>query len=148
MDFLNESVKKILEKLESENDVTFEDGYFIFSEENPVLREDFIQSMKEKGFYTDTSHNKEIIKVKAIALLAFLTDGSDISVLKELVQKSDFNNEKLKKYFISQKTWKDVTKDLLDIFKESEGDAKKILFNAASYSLDILNAKYNAEENK
>lgn len=135
-----ESVMKILEKLKNETDVSYEDGYFIFSEENPVLREDFIQAMKDKGFYTDTSHNKEIIKVKAIALLAFLTGSSDVSVINDLVQRTEFNNQILKKYFLNHKNWNDIAGDLLDIFRNSDKDAVSILSNAAFYCFDLLKA--------
>lgn len=138
----NESAQMILDKLKNKN-VTYEDSYFIFVEENPVFREDFIQAMKNKGFFTDTSHNKEIIKVKAIALLDFLTDSSDVSVLKELIDKADFNDDKLKNYFINQKNWKDIGKDLLGHLKDSEGDALKLLTTTAQYSFDFVKAKKN-----
>ena len=80
----------ILDKLKSQN-ISYEDNWFIFAEENPVLREDFVQAMKNKGYYTDTSHNKEIIKVKAVAILDFLTEKKDENLLKQLASKADFS---------------------------------------------------------
>ena len=132
----------ILDKQKSQN-ISYEDNWFIFAEENPVLREDFIQAMKNKGYYTDTSYNKEIIKVKAVAILDFLTEKKDKNLLAQLASKADFENQKLKDYFISQKTWKDISKDLFVILKESEKDAIKLLMTAAQYSLELLQAKRN-----
>lgn len=136
-----DSVLKILEKLKNQKNVTFEDGVFIFSEENPVLRNDFTQAMKDKGFYTDTSHNKEIIKVKAVALLEFIIDGKDFSIVKDLIEKSDLNNEKLKNYLINQKDFRTLGKEFLSILKESQGDAIKLLADLSSFGLEIWNAK-------
>ena len=99
--------------------------------------------MKNKGYYTDTSHNKEIIKVKAVAILDFLTETKDENLLTQLASKAEFENQKLKDYFISQKTWKDISKDLFVILKESEKDAITLLMTAAQYSLELLNAKRN-----
>jgi hypothetical protein len=47
---------------------------FVFAVEDPVRQQDFFQAMKDKGFYSDTSFNREIVKVKDAALLAFLLD--------------------------------------------------------------------------
>lgn len=99
--------------------------------------------MKNKGYYTDTSYNKEIIKVKAVAILDFLTEKKDEKLLKQLASNADFENQKLKDYFISQKTWKDISKDLFVMLKESEKDAIKLLMTAAQYSLELLQAKRN-----
>lgn len=136
----NSIAEMILNKLQSKS-VSYEDNCFIFAEENPVLREDFIQAMKNKGYYTDTSYNKEIIKVKAVAILDFLTELKDIDLLKKVTEKADFENQKLKDYFISQKTWKDIAKDVFGILKESEHDAIKLLSIAAQYSFEFLKAK-------
>ena len=99
--------------------------------------------MKNKGYYTDTSYNKEIIKVKAVAILDFLTETKDENLLKQLASIADFENQKLKDYFISQKTWKDISKDLFAMLKESEKDAITLLMTAAQYSLELLQAKRN-----
>ena len=136
----NSITEMILNKLQSKS-VSYEDNCFIFAEENPVLREDFIQAMKNKGYYTDTSHNKEIIKVKAVAILDFLTDSKDTKLLKELSNKTEFENQKLKDYFISQKSWKDIAKDVFEILKDSDGDAIKLLMAAAQYSSEFVKAK-------
>ncbi|WP_407399871.1 hypothetical protein [Treponema sp.] len=136
----NSITEMILNKLLS-NSVTYEDNYFIFAEENPVLREDFIQAMKNKGYYTDTSHNKEIIKVKAVAILDFLTESKETKLLKRMSDKADFENQKLKDFFISQKSWKDIAKDVFGILKDSEGDAIKLLTAAAQYSSEFVKAK-------
>lgn len=138
----NSITEMILNKLLS-NSVTYEDNYFIFAEENPVLREDFIQAMKNKGYYTDTSHNKEIIKVKALAILEFLTEteSKNENLLVDLRNKAEFENQKLKDYFISQKSWKDIAKDVFGILKDSEGDAIKLLTAAAQYSSEFVKAK-------
>lgn len=135
----NSITEMILNKLLS-NSVTYEDNYFIFAEENPVFREDFIQSMKNKGYYTDTSHNKEIIKVKAVAILDFLTESKETKLLKEMSDKADFENQKLKVFFISKKSWKDIAKDVFGILKDSEGDAIKLLTAAAQYSWEFVKA--------
>lgn len=132
----------ILDKQKLQN-ISYEDNWFIFAEENPVLREDFIQAMKNKGYYTDTSYNKEIIKVKAVAILDFITEKKDKNLLAQLASKADFENQKLKDYFISQKTWKDISKDLFVMLKESEKDAITLLMTAAKYSLELLKAKRN-----
>ena len=63
--------------------------------------------------------------------------------MAQLASKAGFENQKLKDYFISQKTWKDISKDLFVILKESEKDAIKLLMTAAQYSLELLQAKRN-----
>ena len=63
--------------------------------------------------------------------------------MKQLASKADFENQKLKEYFISQKTWKDIPKDLFVMLKESEKDAITLLMTAAQYSLELLKAKIN-----
>ena len=63
--------------------------------------------------------------------------------MAQLASNADFENQKLKDYFISQKTWKDISKDLFVILKESEKDAIKLLMTAAQYSLELLQAKRN-----
>ena len=137
---VEKSVKEILNKLKDKNDVTYEDGVFIFSEENPVIRDDFIQAMKDSGFYTDTSFNKEIVKVKAVALLEFITNSKNVPELTDLINNASFNNKKVENYLLSQKTWKDIGKDLLTILKNSDGDALKLISCAANYGIRQIEA--------
>lgn len=63
--------------------------------------------------------------------------------MTQLVSKTDFENKKLKDYFISQKKWKDISKDFFVMLKESEKDAIKLLMTAAQYSFELLQAKRN-----
>ena len=71
------------------------------------------------------------------------TEKKDENLLKQLASKADFENQKLKDYFISQKTWKDISKDLFVMLKESEKDAITLLMTAAQYSCELLKAKIN-----
>jgi hypothetical protein len=48
------------------------DGALSFVLEDPVLRLDFSQALKELGHYTDGSFNSELVRVKGYALLAFI----------------------------------------------------------------------------
>lgn len=137
---VEKSVKEILNKLKDKKDVTYVDDVFIFSEENPVIRDDFIQAMKRRGFYTDTSFNKEIVKVKAVALLEFITNSKNVPELKDLINNANFNNKKIENYLSNQKTWKDIGKDLLTILKNSDGDALKLISCAASYGIRQIEA--------
>ena len=57
---------------------TIDGDYLIFIEEDPIIKADFVQSLKEKGFYTDSSFNNEIVKVKVASFLAFLLEGDYI----------------------------------------------------------------------
>jgi hypothetical protein len=70
--------------------VSYDDGYFVFSVEDPVKKLDFFQAMKDNGVHADTSFSDEIVKVTDYALLSFLLacdKDSSHRKFKELVQK-------------------------------------------------------------
>ena len=71
-DQCKENVKKMFDQIfrkENRSKIDYDNGTFIFIVDNPIMREDFRSYMEQKGHYTDTSFNNNIIKVKAIVLL-------------------------------------------------------------------------------
>lgn len=84
----DENVSAVISKIKGGTKVLVEGDCIVFFEENPVVKADFIQALKDEGFYTDTSFNKEIIKVRVSSFLAF-------SLSKNLL-----NTEKLQTFFI------------------------------------------------
>jgi hypothetical protein len=50
----------------------YENGMFSFVLEDPVVRLDFSQALKDIGYYEDTSFNRELVKVRDYAFFAFL----------------------------------------------------------------------------
>jgi len=99
-----------------------ENSQFLFVIEDPVVKVDFEQAMKEVGYYADSSFNKELVKVRDYALVAFLfrrnnNDGTFAGLQK--MRKAAASDEKdlLSKIQLN-KSWLEIGKDLLSLTKE------------------------------
>jgi hypothetical protein len=62
----------------------YDNGVFSFVLEDPVLRLDFSQALKDIGYYEDTSFNRELVKVKDYAFFAFLMKNRNTETKKGL----------------------------------------------------------------
>ena len=140
------SIKHIFSKLnDGESGVSVEGDTLTFFEDDPVVREDFVQDMKSAGFSTDTSFNSEIIKVKAANFLSFahakgyLADDKILGILNK--DKADKN--KIKTFKDAKKTGKDIMQDVLDILKKEEQFGIQTIAKLIDYTTDIANAKRN-----
>jgi hypothetical protein len=61
----------------------FENSWYSFVIENPVVKTDFETKLKEMGFFADTSFNKEVVKIKDNVMLAFLLEQSAVRGLDD-----------------------------------------------------------------
>jgi hypothetical protein len=97
--------------------VVHENGCYVFAIEDPVLKVDFEQGMKDVGYYSDTSFNKEIVKVRDYALIAFLfrmnnNDGT-FAQLQAMTKAARADERDLMAKIQLQKTWLEIGRDLL-----------------------------------
>ena len=79
---LEQSIDRIIAMLRSGETLAVNQGAgedFCFVLEDPVLRLDLDQALKDIGLYADTSFNRELVKVRKAALLALLLNrrGAD-----------------------------------------------------------------------
>ncbi len=99
--------------------VVHENSSFVFAIEDPVLKVDFEQGMKDVGYYSDTSFNKEIVKVRDYALIAFLfrmnnNDGT-FAQLQAMTKAAKADERDLLAKIQLQKSWLEIAKDLLSL---------------------------------
>ena len=90
-DQCKENVKEMFEQIfkkENHSKIDYDNGTFIFIVDNPVMREDFRSYMEQKGYYTDTSFNNNIIKVKSNALLDCLKENQS-ELFNQICEKID-----------------------------------------------------------
>jgi hypothetical protein len=117
-----------------------ENGYFIFSVENPVQRIDFEQAMKNEGFYTDTSFNREIVKVKDYALFAFLNalknKNDDCADFAKLIKLSKENREDLENKLKNCKT----PRERWTAFAETAGKGLDIIVALTTIAVNVSQA--------
>jgi hypothetical protein len=97
--------------------VSHEDGKYAFAIEDPVVKLDFEQAMKEVGYFADGSFNREVVRVRDYALIAFLfrwnrTDDTYDS-FKALQKKAAASERELLEILARPKTWLDRAKDLV-----------------------------------
>ncbi|GHV54878.1 hypothetical protein AGMMS49579_16330 [Spirochaetia bacterium] len=98
--FINKSTK-----------ILHDNGQYLFVVEDPIKKLDFEQKMKDIGFYSDTSFNREIVKVKDTALLAFLFELD-----------KDKKHEKFKTLITQNKS---IEKEALDIYNSTKSIQEK-----------------------
>jgi len=98
--------------------INHDGNQYIFALEDPVLRMDLGQAMKNIGYYTDTSFNDEIVKVKDYALIAFLfhykAEGDAWEKIRELEKRAKADEMELLKTIASKKSWIEKGKELID----------------------------------
>ncbi len=126
------NLNALLNKIKNDSSKVSIDGdYLIIPEENPIIKADFIQSLKEEGFYTDGSFNNELIKVKVASFLSFiamkgllepkhLTDNMALSK-EELKMVNDFSKTLKSESRLPIDIAKKIGLELFDILKSSAG---------------------------
>ena len=139
------SIERVFDALRSGNGVSVEGDTLVFFEENPVVRADFVQGMKDMGFYTDSSFNNEIIKVKAASFLAFAIKKGSLSdsEILDVLNKGRTDGEKITDFKNANKSLKDVLQDSLDILKSHDKPGLPAIIELFSYATDIVNARSN-----
>ena len=109
-DALETNIKKILASLHGGNGERLrlsdeKDGSFSFVLEDPVLRLDFFQALKELGYYAEGGFNAELVRVKGCALLALALEygEEDPGMYKAIAGKAG-ENEKALRAYLNQRT--------------------------------------------
>jgi hypothetical protein len=139
----DENVRSVLDDIfvKSEKKVVHEGDKFIFAVEDPVKRMDFALAMKERGYYTDTSFNQEIVKVDDDAFFDFLTfkDSEDgRAKIMTLLKTSKTNEAKIAEIFETTKDWKNRLTEIGELIGETDGSWQNILGKLAGYALTVL----------
>lgn len=140
-----ENLKIILSKLADETKVSMDGDCLVFVEENPVIKADFVQSLKDEGFYTDSSFNNELVKVKIASFLSFALSKNlaDKEKILKIINEAKSEDEKIMNFENSMKNYKDVAKDVLGILKEQDGFGIKTIVDLLYYGKNIVSAKIN-----
>ena len=125
--------------------VSIDGDYLVFLEEDPVIKADFVQSLKDEGFYTDSSFNNELIKVKLSSFLCFAKNKGFLNNKKLLdIVKSDEKSTKLIKQFIDKnKNVKEMALGVLKIIQAQNGFGIGTFISLFEYGKDIFTAKIN-----
>lgn len=140
-----ENLAKLLKKMGDDTKVAIDGDYLVFLEEDPVVKADFVQSLKDEGFYTDSSFNNELIKVKLSSFLCFAKNKNLLNNKKLLdIVKSDEKSTKLIKKFIDEnKSVKEIIGDVMGILKEKKALDIRVFISLFEYGKDIFTAKIN-----
>jgi len=140
-----ENLAKLLKKMGDDTKVAIDGDYLVFLEEDPVVKADFVQSLKDEGFYTDSSFNNELIKVKLSSFLCFAKNKNLLNNKKLLdIVKSDEKGTKLIKKFIDEnKSVKEIIGDVMGILKEKKALDIRVFISLFEYGKDIFTAKIN-----
>jgi hypothetical protein len=95
----------------------YENSIFSFVLEDPVLRIDFSQALKDIGYYEDTSFNRELVKVKDYAFFAFLMKNRNTEtkkgLFKEIADKTALPLKELEKNINENTPLLEKTKNLV-----------------------------------
>lgn len=148
---MDASVQKVFEKLGNGKSGISSNGNTIeFIEEDPVVRADFAQDMKSAGFYTDTSFNKEIIRVKAVSFLLYAQAKGRLSEKKilEILKKGDTDKEVIKKFSDAQMSAKDIILGGFEILKKEKEFGIGMIAALFGYGADIATAKLDRTKDK
>lgn len=143
-----ENLAKLLKKMGDDTKVAIDGDYLVFLEEDPVVKADFVQSLKDEGFYTDSSFNNELIKVKLSSFLCFAKNKNFLNNKKLLdIVKSDEKSTKLIKKFIDEnKSVKEIIGDVMGILKEKKALDIRVFISLFEYGKDIFTAKISGEK--
>jgi hypothetical protein len=123
-DVLAENIEKIIGCLHDGKKLAVnleKDGFLSFVLEDPVLRLDLAQALKDIGHYADTSFNSELVKVKNYALLALLLKhrGEDKALYKAIAEQAGENKNALSAYLRKQTTWLERGKGIFEYVKHN-----------------------------
>lgn len=122
--------------------------YLVFIEENPIIKADFAQSLKEKGFYTDTSFNNELVKVKVPSFLGFLLEGKYLKNedLLKIIKTGENDKKLIEDYLSKNKTLKDCVFDIYDIIKKQDKFGLKTIADITEYAVKTIQAKLDLKK--
>lgn len=129
---IENSMKKLTESLSSGNSaknstpLTLDGEYIMLVIEDPVIRADLISCLKNKGIFSDTSFNKEVIKIKTSAFVIFFVESVEQEEEKkkvlELLETDNLIKEKSEalqiQYWGTQEFLEGATKVVKNTFKE------------------------------
>jgi len=142
--FQSDSLKENLDRVVAEilhaspPKVVHENGAFVFAIEDPVLKVDFEQGMKDVGYYSDSSFNKEIVKVRDYALVAFLfrrnNDDHTFADLQRMVAAATANERDLLAKIQQKKTWLEIGRDVVGLAQDSYGKVEVLVKLARFFS--------------
>lgn len=97
-----------------------------------------------------TSHNKEVVKIKAAALLKFISGYADNEILefskKELLklgQKAQNFEEVYQNSELSETDMKQFCENIMKILVSSNLNAKEFFASAAKYTVNCISSKVN-----
>lgn len=139
----DESVSAVISKIKGGTKLLVEGDCIVFFEENPVVKADFIQALKDEGFYTDTSFNKEIIKVRVSSFFAFSLSKNLLNTEKliEIINSEKTEKEKIKEFENINKSAKEIMADIFEILKKQEKLNIKTFIELFSYGKEVSAAK-------
>ncbi len=119
-DDMAENVRKLIDGIFAREGtkVVHEDGRYLFAIEDPVVKLDFEEAMKDVGYFADGSFNRELVRVKDYALLAFLfrwnRSDDTYDAFKALQKKASASEKELLDILAREKSWLERGKDLLE----------------------------------
>lgn len=139
----DENLSKLLKKLKNKTRPSIEGDYLVFLEEYPILRADFVQILKDEGFYTDSSFNNEIIKVKLSSfLLVFKNNGFlNNKQLIGIVKSGENDKNTIKEFINVNEASKDIALNVLKIIRVQGGLTVNTFISLFEYGKDIITAK-------
>lgn len=140
---IENSMKKLTESLSSGNSaknstpLTFDGEYIMLVIEDPVIRADLISCLKNKGIFSDTSFNKEVIKIKTSAFVCFFVESVEQEEEKkkvlELLKTDDLIKEKSEtlqiQYWGTKEFFEGAIKVVKNTFKEGRVNCVIELFS-------------------
>lgn len=142
-----EHCKQVLEKLASHKTKAVIDGdYLIFLEENPVLQRDFIQSLKDMGFFTDSSFNRELIRVKLTSFIYFALQEQllNISAINEIIKTDKRAKAALEQSMNAGKNLQEIAGDIWQIIKNQNSTGVITAIEIVKHIWDVAQAKIEA----
>jgi hypothetical protein len=119
-DDMAENVRRLIDGLFARegSKVSYEDGKYAFAIEDPVVKLDFEQAMKEVGYFADGSFNREIVRVKDYALIAFLfrwnRSDNTYDEFKALMKKTRASERELLAILSQPKSWLERGKEIIN----------------------------------
>ncbi|MDR2796294.1 MAG: hypothetical protein LBB47_06265 [Spirochaetaceae bacterium] len=120
---LDQNIDKIIDRLRDGETLVHpgENGFVSFVLEDPVLRLDLAQSLKDMGHYADSGFNSELVKVKDYALLALLLRrrGTDHTLYKAIADRAGENRKALSDCLKENTSWLEKGKTVLKYVKDN-----------------------------
>lgn len=146
---LEENVRRLMERLCNSKDaglhtnVWVDDSYVVFIEENPVIKRDFAQALKKSGYYTDTSFNTELVKVRTASFIAFALE--EMSVTKEniagILKSSEVEENLFESIDFESKDFKEICSDVFGILRNQESSGINTALNFVDYFSKLVKSR-------